>query len=324
LNHQRVDLIGATARALLTQPGFAGRVLAVVTDVVYLSAEEESRFLGENGILWLAQNHLPMHPRALRGDFDFSALRVGMTFQSDGARLRFDAGDHTGSPLPFAGTRVWQPATIDPARVAPRETVLARIKDLTGFPKPVRSLEDARDLIGLGEGLTPSGDDFVGGWLFAVYHLHAAYPDAFDWEQRAIDELLDWARSRTNLISYALLRDHARGESVEPLHDWLVALLGVDEPGDMARLVARLIGIGSTTGKNILAGAATGMFLLAADEPHATSPLAIEIAALGRSAGCPPARTLLSPAQAGDQPAARAERFPIAIFKKQPGDDYGQ
>ena len=316
-------VIGATARALLTQPGFAGRVLAVVTDVVYLSAEEESRFLQENGILWLAQNHLPMHPRALRGDFDFSAMRVGMSFQSDGARLHFDVGDHSegghpslslrtgsGSPLQFADARVWQPATIDPARVVPRETVIARVRELreamrgldrTDFGKPVRSLKDARDLIGLGEGLTPSGDDFVGGWLFAVYHLHAAYPDAFDWEQRAIDELLDWARSRTNVISYALLRDHARGESVEPLHDWLVALLGVDEPGDMARLVARLIGIGSTTGKNILAGAATGMFLLAADEPHATSPLAIEIATLGRSAGCPLADIAF--ARAGGRPA---------------------
>jgi hypothetical protein len=101
--------------------------------------------------------------------------------------------------------------------------------------------------------------------LFAAYHLRAAYPGAFRWERRAIDDLLEYARTRTNVISYALLHDHARGESVEPLHDWLAALLGADEPGNMANVVARLIGIGNTTGKNILAGAVTGMLFLAAD-----------------------------------------------------------
>jgi hypothetical protein len=263
----KAKLIGKHAKELFSAPDFSGRVLAVVSNAVYL----ETRFLQENGfleneILWLTQNDVPMHPRALRGDFDFSALRVGMTFQSDGAWLRFDTGDHTGSLLHFVDARVWQPAMVDPARVAPREVIIARARELdpTGFAKPVRSLKDARALIGLGEGLTPSGDDFVGGLLFAVYHLRAAYPNMFHWEQRAIDDLLDYARARTNVISYALVRDHARGQSVEPLHDWIAAMLGVDEPGDIAGLVARLIGIGSTTGKNILAGAATRMFFLAA------------------------------------------------------------
>ena len=264
----RAELIGKHAKALFSGPGFSGRVLAVVSNAVYL----ETRFLPENGfleneILWLAQNHLPMHTRALRGDFNFSALRVGMTFQSDGASLRFDIGTQRVAPLQSADARVWQPATIDPVRVASRETVVARARelDLTGLARPVRSPDDARALIGLGEGLTPSGDDFVGGWLFAAYHLRAAYPGAIHWEQRAIDDLLEYARGRTNEISYALLRDHARGDSVEPLHDWLAALLGADEPGNMANVVARLIGIGNMTGKNILAGAVTGMLLLAAD-----------------------------------------------------------
>jgi hypothetical protein len=270
-------VIGATAHALLARPGFAGRVLAVVSNTVYLTGVTNVE------ILWLAQNDAPMHPRALRGDFDFSALRVGMSLQSDGVRLHFDVGDHTGSPLQFADARVWQPAIIDPARVTPREVVCARARQLLRseeFSETLRTYDEitracrecdiarvayaARDAIGLGEGLTPSGDDFVGGLLFAAYHFHAAYPDAFQWDQQAIDDFLAYARARTNIISHALLGDHARGESVEPLHDWLVALLGVDRPGDMARLVARLIGIGSATGKNILAGAATGTFLLAA------------------------------------------------------------
>ena len=271
-------LIGKHAEELFSAPGFSGRVLAVVTDAIYLQ-------MADAEILWLAQNNVPMHARALRGDFDLSRLRVGMSFRSDGARLQFDVRAQRVAPLQFADTRVWQPAMFDPARVAPSEVVRTRAEkwytaaqgNHTGLPLQndiARACRDrdlacvteiVRGLIGLGDGLTPSGDDFVGGLLFAVYHLRAAYPGAVRWEQRAIDDLLEYARGRTNDISHALLRDHARGQGAEPLHDWIAAMLSVGEPGDMARLAARLIEIGSTTGKNILAGAATGMFLLAAD-----------------------------------------------------------
>ncbi|MCI0475998.1 MAG: DUF2877 domain-containing protein [Anaerolineales bacterium] len=239
-------VIGATARVLLTRPGFAGGVIAIVTGAVYLLAQDCQ-------VLWLAQNDLPMHARALRGDFDFGALRVGMVFQSDGASLQFDKQ----WTLEFGGARVWQPAAIDPTRVAPRETIIARARelDLTGFQKPVRSLADARDLIGLGKGLTPSGDDFVGGWLFAAHHLRAAYRDAFLWKQRAVDDLLEYARARTNVISYALLRDHARGQSVDPLHDWIAALLCGASSREIETHAQRVRAIGSTTGEALLAGA---------------------------------------------------------------------
>jgi hypothetical protein len=278
-------LIGKHAKELFSMPDFSGRVLAVVSNAVYLTsviarngfcdaiiphAPFGDRFaslaITNPEILWLAQDKVPMHTRALRGDFDFSTLRVGMRFRSDGASLQFDVGMQGLAFLQFADACVWQPTTFAPARVAPRATVVARVRGLgvTDF-KPIKSLDDTRALIGLGEGLTPSGDDFVGGLLFVVHHLRAAYPGAFRWERRAIDDLLEYARGRTNDISYALLRDHAEGESVELLHDCLAALLGVDERADLASLVARLIGVGSTTGKNIWAGAATGTLLLAAD-----------------------------------------------------------
>lgn len=252
----QVEFIGATARDLLTQPRFVGGILTVVTGAVYVLSENLE-------LVWLAQNHLPMHARALRGDFDFSALRAGMAVQSDGAALRFGVRAQLIAPLRFADARVWQPTAIDPTRVASRETVIARIKDLSGFQKPDRS--DLRALIGLGEGLTPSGDDFVGGWLFAAYHLHAAYPKTARWDQRAVDDLLKYARSRTHVISYALLCDHARGQSVEPLHDWLAALLCGASSREIESHARRVRAIGSTTGQNLLAGAATGVLSLADD-----------------------------------------------------------
>jgi hypothetical protein len=270
--------IGARAQKILFVPDLSGRVLAVVTDAVYLQANPHPvpppTRSGEGELVWLAQNHLPMHTRALRGDFDFSVLRVGMTFHSDGACLHFGGvGVHgilsevEGTPLQFADARVWRPAAIEPVRLAPREMVIARARtvDLTGFARPMRSLDDARDLIGLGDGLTPSGDDFVGGWLFAAHHLHAAYPGAFRWEQAAIDDLLEYARARTNTLSYALLCDHARGQGVEPLHDLVAALLQGTSRREIETHAKRLRTIGNTTGETLLAGAVMAILSLATE-----------------------------------------------------------
>ena len=62
-----------------------------------------------------------------------------------------------------------------------------------------------RELVGLGPGLTPSGDDFLGGLLFAAHSLKTAYPEDFCWGQEVITDLMDWARMQTHSISHAVL-----------------------------------------------------------------------------------------------------------------------
>lgn len=257
----RAEWIGETARELLARRDCIGRVLAVVKGAVYLQANPHPSpppsSSGEGEILWLAQNNLPMHPRAIRGDFDFGALDVGMTFQSEGARLRFD----NQSTLQFSNARVWQPQTIDPGCVVPREVLIVRIKDRIGAcAKPVRS--DLHSLIGLGQGLTPSGDDFVGGLLFAQWYLYKAYPETMTWNQRAVDDLIEYARTRTNVISHAILRDHASGKGAEPLHNLVTALLQGKAPDELAAHIRALLAIGSTSGWDMLAGVMTSMLLL--------------------------------------------------------------
>ncbi len=225
--------------------------MAVVSGAVYL----ETRFLEENGfleIVWLAQSHLPMHPRAILGAFDFSVLRVGM-------ELHLDGGATHASPLQIANTPVWSPPEISRDQIAPREIAITRareIQDPKGLNKPFGSL---RALIGLGEGLTPAGDDFVGGRLFARWYLHAAYPDAVTWDQCTVDALIEYARPRTNAISHTILRDHARGQSVAPMHDLVAAILTGKSPDEIARHVRRLSGIGNTSGDEMLAGVLTEM-----------------------------------------------------------------
>ena len=121
-------------------------------------------------------------------------------------------------------------------------------------------VREADELLGLGPGLTPSGDDFVGGMLFAATVLHGAYPRSCGWDERGLTGIADRSRGSVNPISHALLVDHAHGMSTAAAHDVLRALVGGDETG--ARSAARrLTYVGHTSGWDILAGMMTGMLL---------------------------------------------------------------
>lgn len=120
---------------------------------------------------------------------------------------------------------------------------------------------EGRELVGLGAGLTPSGDDFLGGLLFAVHSLPAAYPEKFGWDERPITDLIAWSRAKTNRISHAILGDLALGHGPEPLHGLVVSIL---QGHDVDRLVVdvnRLLQIGHTSGWDLLAGTFTGLLL---------------------------------------------------------------
>lgn len=79
------------------------------------------------------------------------------------------------------------------------------------------------DLIGLGIGLTPSGDDFLGGLMVASKALGAG---------AVFDPLAAWVRAkvgaRTSTISRAHLLAACEGEAAAPLHDAIEALLRPD------------------------------------------------------------------------------------------------
>jgi hypothetical protein len=119
-----------------------------------------------------------------------------------------------------------------------------------------------RELVGLGPGLTPSGDDFLGGLLFAAHSLKTAYPQDFNWGEEPVMDMIDWASRQTHPISHAILRDHASGQGPEPLHDVVASLLNGQDLGLTLEGAKRLIGIGATSGWDILAGMLTGMLFV--------------------------------------------------------------
>ena len=139
---------------------------------------------------------------------------------------------------------------IDPARERPA-TVLALIRWLSS---PQGAPDGAAGLVGLGPGLTPSGDDLIGGALCA---LHAAGRDRIT--ARLAGWALPLARSRTNRISYAHLACAAEGECAEAVNDAIVAIIA-GEPADLARINA----LGHTSGWDALAGATLALGALSA------------------------------------------------------------
>ncbi|MEN9539748.1 MAG: hypothetical protein RLZZ126_1983 [Pseudomonadota bacterium] len=115
-------------------------------------------------------------------------------------------------------------------------------------------------LLGLGPGLTPSGDDLVGGVWFALRLLiqpqaHAALAKPFD---AARESILDAAATRTNRISAALLQDTLDGASYRVLHEAAAAIAAQDRP-DTVAACTRLVQLGASSGADMLAGLLTAL-----------------------------------------------------------------
>jgi len=114
-------------------------------------------------------------------------------------------------------------------------------------------------LIGLGPGLTPSGDDFVGGLLFMARHLNAAYPPEGLWRGGDIRGLLARTDMLTTHISHTLLTDLAEGQSHESLHDLAENLVADSQDFDAAAHVLRVAQIGASSGWDMLTGMLAGL-----------------------------------------------------------------
>jgi hypothetical protein len=132
------------------------------------------------------------------------------------------------------------------------ETCLGRPAET--IPVPTSAIDA---LIGLGPGLTPSGDDFLGGVLIALRHLGVAEPT-----ERLAEAIVSRAEQRTNEISRAHLSAAAGGEGLAPLHAVLSSLCA---PG-AARMdvcLAAIDAIGHTSGWDALVGIALAAAIVA-------------------------------------------------------------
>ena len=265
MNH--VLSIGARARAALERSGGAAAPLAAFLDAPYYDAAGE--------IVWVGSRLPAMHPRAVVTAAPVARGRVA----------QFGAlPDEAWSPrLPEPSRAIVESARRLAARVPelgePRGLGAMLVGATPGFPldlaRPrVRALAAAyraddhegvrrasRALLGLGTGLTPSGDDLVGGALFG--RLLVA-PDAARW--RAIGAALAVeARRASHVISAALLADLAAGASFAPLHATAEALARADDGAAVAS-AGVLAALGHSSGWDMLTGLVIGITGSLSDE----------------------------------------------------------
>lgn len=183
-------------------------------------------------------------------------------------------GDHLA--LSTDGARIWSPPAL-PAHAAPELKALksaarGRVpaeglgclvvdahNQLSGHAQPALDAverwlignaleEEAATLIGLGPGLTPSGDDYLGGVLIALHHL-GRKPQA-----QSLWRWLQPRLPRTNALSAAHLAAAAAGEGHEALHHCLAALCTTAP--DWRNALERLDKVGHCSGWDALAGVA--------------------------------------------------------------------
>ncbi len=126
-------------------------------------------------------------------------------------------------------------------------------------------LQQAEALFGLGEGLTPSGDDFLGGMLFARHLLSRYYPHLLFLKLPNPSEWIASHQQRTNLISYTLLKDNTNGHALEPLQHFGTLLLSAKQAAVIIPVAMDLVKVGHSTGWSLLAGFLSGILLAFAD-----------------------------------------------------------
>jgi len=181
-----------------------------------------------------------MHPDAIaRG---LVALRAGFSASPPGSGIgRFIEPGH----VPAAGDREALAAAVS---IAEARTWLA-----CALARPGGVLPDAawaRELVGLGSGLTPAGDDFLGGVMIGLHALGHAETGMRLWH-----EIQPGAGQATNAISRALLGAASEGLGSESLLAATAAILRGDGPGIRA-CIPRISRIGHSSGWDTMTGIA--------------------------------------------------------------------
>ncbi len=129
----------------------------------------------------------------------------------------------------------------------------------------------AADLVGLGGGLTPSGDDILcgllgGGRTFAAA-MGLAHVD--DTLHDLGGALIPSAAERTTALSAALLWHAARGELARPAAALLRALVGRTP---LTPAVTAMLAVGHSSGRDLTIGIAMGARAVLSNRPVANDP----------------------------------------------------
>lgn len=257
LESPRVLGIGARAAQALAASGGALRPIPGFTETPY-------RYAGDD-IVWVGMRG-EAHPRAVFIDRPAQQMRLESTMLPAAPSPPHAAVDRTAASKAFAelarscrelgeprGFGCLLAGALPPFPLDRRIDAAEALAAAVRADDPAAFVPAGLRLLGVGGGLTPSGDDLVGAALFTLRHLGV---DDASWRNAAA-VLVDASRTRTHVISAALFSDLAGGQSFAPLHE----LLAAADFAAMREPARRLAAIGHSSGWDMLSGmiaAATG------------------------------------------------------------------
>jgi hypothetical protein len=269
-------LVAAGEIVWLGRPGATlhGRAILAVDTLGAIGEDPPGRVVGANVVLdtrrarvWQPPVIDPPSTAALRESARAFAARLVCRhgqWRRGAVVSSGNSGHPLASPEGFAARLVGVPVPAPLDQTNARLDALARACD---SEDAAMAAELAASLLGLGPGLTPSGDDLVGGLFFARRLLTRGggaergdrSATARAWDQAALLVARRACRA-THPISAALLGDLIDGDGWEPLHDLSTALTTASPSPDAVDDAARrLVAIGHTSGWDMLAGFLIGL-----------------------------------------------------------------
>jgi len=233
-------------RGLLRGPVTPARVVGVHPTCVYAVAADDLVAIETSDALGL--------PCAVRLGADRS--RRPFAGVRPGDRAVVGDGRVVAGGLTVPVVRWWSPPHARPGSVV-RTRVESLAQLLGAHPVPVPVDGSVADLLGLGPGLTPVGDDVLAGVLVAVHHRE-------DLRRPLADEVARLAPGRTTTLSAALLRHAADGAALPAVLGVADALTGHGSDVDLVTALRRLLAVGHSSGAALAHGLLRGARTVAA------------------------------------------------------------
>lgn len=111
-------------------------------------------------------------------------------------------------------------------------------------------------LLGLGDGLTPSGDDFLAGLLFAMHFAQTVFARKHDALPPLAHVVCENMAERTNEISQHFLHCAAEGQWGRTTEEFMIALFGqtAQHNEELHRALNRKLSYGATSGMDEIFG----------------------------------------------------------------------
>ena len=187
------------------------------------------------------------------GMCDWSGRSRGAALQA--RELLWDHADRCSSEFLATVLRLDHRVTPLARRVSaiiPRLAIAARTRDADG------ALHLLAQLVGIGPGLTPAGDDFIIGWL-AGLTLLAQSPAQFEF-LRAIGDGIGSLKHATTSVSAQQLDDACAMMFSERLSDVCMAIAAGEPNGTLGLRLAAQLAVGATSGADAAAGLMFALF----------------------------------------------------------------